>query len=218
MPHHHAADIGILILAAGHGRRFKAAGGEGLKLMARYPEPQADQWAKHQTANQEQVEYRPLLYWTLQQALRSGLPVHLVTRPGLKPLQHLAQALKISMTLIDSQGSGESIAAGVQATLAWSGWLIQPGDMPWVQAADYRQVATALHSGAAQARLMYQGKPGHPVGFDRRYQEALSQLQGDQGARALLETSQLETLEAHRGTITDADLPPPDFSTAQYPP
>lgn len=200
MPDHPVINIGILILAAGHGRRFQAAGGQGLKLMARYRDPRAKP--------SEHADDRPLLYWTLKQAQLSGLPVHLVTRPESQPLQRLAQALKIPMTLVDSHGSGESIAAGVQATPAWSGWLIQPGDMAWVQAADYRQVAAALEAGATQARLMHQGKPGHPVGFDHRYRQALSQLKGDQGARALLKASQLKTLEAHIGSITDADLPP----------
>lgn len=218
MPNTTTAPIGILILAAGHGHRFQAAGGKGLKLMAHYPAPQTGPSKKHQTKGRENTEYKPLLYWTLQQAQRSGLPVHLITRPELQPLQWLAQTLNIPATLIASHGSGESIAAGVQATEAWSGWLIQPGDMPWVQAADYRQVAEALYSGAAQARLMYQGKPGHPVGFDRRYLSALSQLQGDQGARHLLIPSQLKIVESHIGAVTDADYPPPDFSTAQYPP
>ncbi|WP_260607905.1 NTP transferase domain-containing protein [uncultured Klebsiella sp.] len=177
------------MLAAGLGERFKQAGGQGNKLLA------------------QQRNGQPLLALTLQQAKRSGLPLLLVTRPDYPDILALARQYQVPAITLVSNGSGESIAAGVQQTRAWPGWLIQPGDMAWVTAQDHRRVATALADGAQQVRLCWQQQPGHPVGFARGYGEALSRLSGDNGARTLLDPAILKTLNAHAGVIRDADLP-----------
>ncbi len=193
---------GILLLAAGQGRRYQAAGGSVNKLMA----------AQAQYAN------RPLFEVVLEQAIASALSVHVVTRPDNPGVQALADARGITLTLLDSDGMGASIAAGVRATAHWGGWLIQPADMPQITAADYRLVAGALkiHS---QARPHWQGQPGHPVGFSGRWRSALCQLHGDKGARTLL-NHELILLPGHAGVIVDQDLPlpsPDDFYVPPHP-
>ncbi|QSX33315.1 NTP transferase domain-containing protein [Shewanella avicenniae] len=187
------SQVGILLLAAGKGERFIAAGGEGNKLLAMYP-----------NANGDQV---PLLAFSLSQAVASGLPVRLVTRPSETAVIALAEQFGAEVTLIDSQGSSETIAAGVRDSAEWAGWLIAPADMGWLHSSDYLQVAAALTSDDAQARLMFEEVPGHPVGFGKGYYAVLSQLQGDKGARALLQNSKLQRLSGHIGVIKDADLP-----------
>ncbi|KAB8307936.1 hypothetical protein EH228_14625 [Erwinia endophytica] len=180
---------GIVVLAAGVGSRFTRAGGQGNKLLA----PQQDN--------------QPLLALTLQQAQASGLPLLLVTRPEYQDVLDLAQRYGVSAITLASNGSGESIAAAVRQTRRWSGWLIQPGDMAWVTAQDYRHVAALLEQGAPQIRLYWAQQPGHPVGFAACYGEALSRLSGDNGARALLDGALLLKINAHAGVIRDADLP-----------
>lgn len=180
---------GILLLAAGQGQRFLAAGGRGDKLMAAQP--------LHGN--------RPLFAVVLEQAIASRLAVHVVTRPQNAGVRHLAQQHGVALTIIESAGMGESIAAGVRATSHWRGWLIQPADMPQITAADYRAVAKALEA-HSQARPCWQGQPGHPVGFSERWRDALSQLQHDQGARSLL-TQALVLLPGHAGVLVDRDLP-----------
>ncbi|KGD74700.1 hypothetical protein HA49_05090 [Tatumella morbirosei] len=192
---HSATDYGygILILAAGKGRRFHQAGGQGDKLLAKYPD-----------AGQQPT---PLLALTLRQAILSGFPVRIITRPQQTAVQQLAARFNLPVSLADSRGSGETIACGVSDTPHWKSWLIVPGDMGWVTAADYHQVADALSAGAAQARPYWQQQPGHPVGFSAGYRQRLSTLQGDQGARQLLDPSQLVKLTGHPGVVKDADLP-----------
>ncbi|NDJ56500.1 NTP transferase domain-containing protein [Enterobacteriaceae bacterium 4M9] len=193
---------GILLLAAGQGRRYRAAGGRADKLMAAQP----------QHAN------RPLFAVVLEQAIASRLRVHVVTRPGNDGVRSLAHERGIALTIIDSGGMGESIAAGVQATAHWRGWLLQPADMPQITAADYQAVALALET-HSQARPHWQGQPGHPVGFSERWCNALCQLQGDKGARALLNHA-LILLPGHAGVIDDRDLPalpPADFCALPHP-
>ncbi len=194
---------GILLLAAGHGERYQAAGGGGEKLMA----------VQAQHAN------RPLFAVVLEQAIASGLDVHVVTRPGNDGVRALAGERGIALTVIESGGMGESIAAGVQATAHWCGWLIQPADMPQITAADYQMVARALQT-HSQARPQWQGQPGHPVGFSERWRSALCQLHDDKGARTLL-NHELILLPGHAGVIVDQDLPissPDDFYVPPHPP
>lgn len=192
---HSATDngYGILILAAGKGRRFHQAGGQGDKLLAEYPD-----------AGQQPT---PLLALTLRQTILSGFPVRIITRPQQTVVQQLAARFNLPVSLVDSQGSGETIACGVRDSLHWQGWLIVPGDMGWVTAADYHQVADALSGGATQARPFWQQYPGHPVGFTAIYRDALLALSGDHGARQLLNPTILCRLPGHPGTVRDADLP-----------
>ncbi len=181
---------GILILAAGLGRRYKAAGGQGEKLLAPCP-PHDNQ---------------PLIAVVITQALASGLPVHVVTRPESVGIQALANRYQLPVTLITSHVMGESIAAGVRSTGDWDGWLIQPGDMPEITSADYQAVAQALKH-HHQARPMWQNLPGHPVGFGTRWGQALMELNADRGARSLI-GSDVVILPGHPGVIADRDLPP----------
>lgn len=185
--------FGIVLLAAGKGLRFNAAGGAGNKLLAMY--------------RNSQGKSVPLLSLSLSQAVGSGLPVRLVTRPSESVIINLAQQFGAAITLIESGGSGESIAAGVRDSCEWDGWLIAPADMGWLQSDDYLRVAAALTHDDAQARMVHANMPGHPVGFAKSYGSALSQLTGDHGARQLLDRAKLQQLVGHRGVIKDADLP-----------
>ncbi len=185
--------VGILLLAAGNGTRFTAAGGEGNKLLALYP-----------NSNGDQV---PLLAFSLSQAVASGLPVRLITRPDEMEIIAMAEQFGAAVTLVASTGSGETIAAGVCDSANWAGWLIAPADMGWLRSDDYVQVAAALSSDEAQARMMFDDMPGHPVGFGKGYGAALSQLTGDHGARQLLDDTKLVKLAGHSGVVKDADLP-----------
>jgi molybdenum cofactor cytidylyltransferase len=83
-------------------------------------------------------------------------------------------------------------------------------DMPFIQPASHRAVVAALRAGASLAAPQCQGRRGHPVGFDRRWRDPLSVLQGDQGGR--------DILSAHReqlvlcpvddpGVLLDIDRP-----------
>ena len=84
---HSATDngYGILILAAGKGRRFHQAGGQGDKLLAEYPD-----------ARQQPT---PLLALTLQQAILSGLAIRLITRPQQTAVQQLAARFNVPVSV-----------------------------------------------------------------------------------------------------------------------
>lgn len=184
---------GIILLAAGTGSRFIAAGGEGNKLNARL----------QKTAGNVVTVFEA----TLRQACASRLPVHVVTRPENRPVQTCCLREGIPFTLISSAGTGESIAAGVHATAGWDGWLIHLADMPFVTAEVFTAVADRLRQEMI-VRPYWQNEPGHPVGFAQPMREKLRLLRGDNGARELLRSHRMLRLDFnHPAVITDIDIP-----------
>ncbi len=184
---------GIVITAAGRGERFIQAGGQGNKLNAGFADAAG--------------ERRSLCELTLCQALASGLPVQVVTRPDNLPVLAACAANQLPVTLLASAGLGDSIAAGVAATSHWQGWLIHLADMPFVSADVFRQVANALRQHAI-VRPSYAQQPGHPVGFSALLRKQLCQLHGDNGARGLLQGAAVHLLPLeHPGVVQDIDLP-----------
>ncbi|EMH4075512.1 nucleotidyltransferase family protein [Serratia marcescens] len=184
---------GIVITAAGRGERFIQAGGQGNKLNAGFTDAAG--------------ERRSLFEHTLRQALASGLPVQVVTRPDNLPVLAACAANQVPVTLLASSGLGDSIAAGVAATPHWQGWLIHLADMPFVGAEVFRQVADALRQHKI-VRPCYAQQPGHPVGFSALLRKPLCQLRGDNGARELLQGAAVHLLPLeHPGVVQDIDLP-----------
>jgi molybdenum cofactor cytidylyltransferase len=85
------------------------------------------------------------------------------------------------------RGMGYSIASAVNATSHSDGWCLLPADMPYVMASTTSQLIDALCTGAALAAPCYQGRRGHPVAFSNRFVDELCALDGDNGARNILE-------------------------------
>ncbi len=83
------------------------------------------------------------------------------------------------------EGMGTSIAAGVAASSAASGWLIALGDMPSIRVETIAAVAAALDNDSNIVVPVIRGKRGHPVGFSAFYREQLQALTGDKGAREI---------------------------------
>ncbi|CAM3821065.1 nucleotidyltransferase family protein [Serratia silvae] len=180
---------GIVITAAGRGERFIQAGGNGNKLNAL-------------------LQGKTVFEHTLQQALASGLPVQVVTRPENLLVQQVCAAHQVPCTLLASGGLGESIATGVAATANWDGWLIHLADMPFVSPQIFVQVAAALRQHSI-VRPSFQEQPGHPVGFTAILRKQLCVLRGDNGARELLRShGQVYLLHLDQpGIVQDIDLP-----------
>jgi molybdenum cofactor cytidylyltransferase len=169
----------VLILAAGRGERFRAAGGQSDKLDAPLT---------------TSAGTRSVLEHVIAAAQASGLPWHVVRA---QDTAHHAE-----------QGMGTSIATGVAASADACGWLILPGDLPLVQAASLQAVAQALAQGHTVVLPEVQGQRGHPVGFGPVCREALLALRGDHGARALLQQHTVHRLALHdAGCLLDVDTP-----------
>ena len=108
-----------------------------------------------------------------------------------------------------AEGMGRSLAAGVAAAASHPFVFIALADMPFTQPATLRGLKELAAPGCI-VRPLHKGTPGHPVGFAQDYFEALTQLQGDQGAREVIRQHsrslvQLWTDDA--GVVRDVDRP-----------
>ena len=108
---------------------------------------------------------RPVLDWTLAAVRASGLPWHL--EDG------------------GHAGMGDSIAAAVRATAGAPGWLVLPGDLPLLRPDTLRALAGAPAELAVVVPVV-NGQRGHPVRFAAHCGPELLQLQGPQGAAAVV--------------------------------
>jgi molybdenum cofactor cytidylyltransferase len=107
-------------------------------------------------------------------------------------------------------GMASSLVCGVSANHAAAGWLIGLADMPAVPVTAIAGVRNALSDGAALAAPSHAGRRGHPVGFASRYYDQLLELQGDNGARRLLEQDSANLTEIKvddPGILADIDRP-----------
>jgi molybdenum cofactor cytidylyltransferase len=132
-----------------------------------------------------------------------------VLRPGDETLAALlaAEGLRIVVNPNADGGMGTSLACGVAAVDA-DGWVIALADMPAIRPATIEAVAEALAAGAPIAAPACQGQRGHPIGFARRFQAALTALSGDRGGRDILarHSNELRLIEVDDpGVLVDID-------------
>jgi molybdenum cofactor cytidylyltransferase len=113
-----------------------------------------------------------------------------------------------------AEGMGTSIAAGIAALgPEVDAAVILLGDMPEVTGTDVDRLLAAFdpEEGRAIVRAVStDGTGGHPVLFGRRFFEALRGLEGDRGARAIIEENPdfvVDVTLAGRAAETDLDTP-----------
>jgi molybdenum cofactor cytidylyltransferase len=61
--------------------------------------------------------------------------------------------------------------------------------MPFIESATIKKIRLALEEGAAIVVPTHQGRRGHPVGFARQYGDALCALEGDAGAKKIIDAN-----------------------------
>jgi molybdenum cofactor cytidylyltransferase len=157
--------VGVL-LAAGSGSRF---GGE--KLL--HPLEDGVAIAAHAARN-----------------LVAVLPdVVAVVRWGDFPLYDMLEQEGCQVTMFQgaARGMGASLAHGIGEARGADGWVVALADMPRIAPATIRSIVAALEEGATIVAPVQGGERGHPVGFGAALHGELIALDGDQGARAVLE-------------------------------
>lgn len=102
---------------------------------------------------------------------------------------------------------GASLAAGVAARRHAGGWIIALADMPWLDPRTIARVAGAMDAHHCVAPF-HQGRRGHPIGFGADYFTGLAALDGDEGARGLIDPVRLVCLDVEDGgVLRDIDTP-----------
>lgn len=121
--------------------------------------------------------------------LKQALPeVIAVVRAGDDALRARLEAEGVAVhACADAQfGMSRSFVCGVAATAGADGWVIALGDMPFLQPETISTVARRVQETGGIAIPAWRGTRGHPIGFGKRYREELLDVQGDEGARAVV--------------------------------
>jgi molybdenum cofactor cytidylyltransferase len=198
-----SAPVGIL-MAAGRGRRFDPAGARN-KLLQVLPsgEPVVVASARKLLAVMPRVVavVPPSDGGVAALLARLGCEVTVCAHADSGMAASLVHALHYSLrgSLPHSQSAaGEAPAA----------WLVALGDMPHVAPSTVAALRDALAAGAPIVAPVHDGRRGNPVGFGCVHLDALLALQGDQGARRLLQTCPVtEVAVQDRGIFLDIDTP-----------
>ena len=123
--------------------------------------------------------------------LRGALPRVLAVVPlGADRLQRALEEAGCEVLATDrtQRGMGASLAAGIEASASASGWIVALGDMPAVSAATVASLAKTLAEEATLAAPFdAEGRRGHPVAFSASLRDELLALDGDVGARHVLQ-------------------------------
>jgi molybdenum cofactor cytidylyltransferase len=99
---------------------------------------------------------------------------------------------------------GTSLAQGVRAC-AWGteAVVVALGDAPFFSPGDVDALIDAHAGGAAIAVPVFQGRRGHPVVLDSSFRDEMEELDGDAGARHIL--------EREAGSVVEVELPDDGF-------
>jgi len=100
------------------------------------------------------------------------------------------QGFKTVVCETAEEGMSESLTAGVQYFHSGEGvkaLIIALADMPLIKSQTYQSVVAQLKEGDDIVLPSFEGKRGHPVGFNTKFKDELMSLQGDQGAKVLFQ-------------------------------
>jgi molybdenum cofactor cytidylyltransferase len=183
--------VGIL-MAAGRGRRFDPEGRRNKLLQL--------------------LQSGETVVGASARKLLAALPrVIAVVPPDDGGVAGLLAGLGCEVTVCPGADSGmaASLVHAIRHSLPdATAWLVALGDMPHVAPDTLAQLARALAAGAPIVVPVKDGRRGNPVGFGRVHLDALLALQGDQGARRLLQTCPVTAVAVDDpGIFLDIDTP-----------
>jgi len=105
-------------------------------------------------------------------------------------------------------GMAASLTCGIAHVRGAPGWLIALGDMPGVEPATIAALSHAIADGARIAVPVFQGQRGNPVAFSAVHLPLLLALDGDQGARSIVQSHAVREVAVEDGGILrDIDTP-----------
>jgi molybdenum cofactor cytidylyltransferase len=180
--------VAIAILAAGRGSRL----GDDAKPLVRFHD-------------------RPLVSWALDAAVASGLhPIWLVT--GYKGSQ-VAAAAPPGVDVVHNRHWRRGISSSLRSALRAidpyvevSAVCVGLADQPRVGSDAYRRLADTHAAGAQLAVATYGGARGNPVLLGRSLWAEAHQLEGDVGARQLMQRHEVVEVSCDdTGSAVDID-------------
>ena len=196
--HHDAAeiDIGIVLLAAGRASRMGIDGPH--KLLAEF-------------------SGKPLVRHVAETALATR-PVQLVTVTGHRAAEIESALTGLALETVHNPvfagGMASSLVTGLSAEgmMERDGLMVLLADMPGVTADDLTALIDAFRAAEGQAivRAVSNGKRGNPVILPRATYAEILKLQGDIGARHIVENSGLAVIDIEIGAAAHLDVDTPE--------
>lgn len=187
--------LGCVIMACGQGRRFRAAGGSGQKLLA-------------------DVLGMPLVARTASSVPRDLFEVVLsVADPQVADAARACdEPFGVARAEVPEPPRSLAVRCGLQAGLdRWDGCLFLPGDQPLVTRASFTALARAFSADPTRAyRLSWQGSPASPVLFPRSCFGGLMRLEGKDGGGSLIRGGAVDVACVEAATaseLLDVDTP-----------
>ncbi|MBK8250601.1 MAG: nucleotidyltransferase family protein [Gemmatimonadetes bacterium] len=182
--------IGAIVLAAGRGARFG-----GVKVLA-----------MHAGA--------PLVVHVIDQLRASGLDRVIVTAGDhAEEISAAVAGRDVTVVTVDPEGGmSASIRAGIGALpRECDAFLVALGDQPGIDPAVVRRVIETWEgsTSAAVVPVYQEGVPGHPVLLDATLRRRLELLEGDRGARDLLQAlgDRVAWMHVDASVPVDVDVP-----------
>ena len=181
-------DVAVAVLAAGRGSRL---GGD-------VPKPLVE------------LRGRPLVSWALDAATTSGLrPVVLVVGHHGGAVARVApEGVVVVRSRRWRRGIARSLRAALEALEPWAqvgAVAVGLADQPLVGPDAYRRLAGAYRDGARLAMATYHGQRRNPVLLARTMWAQARELDGDEGARVLMDDEAVEVDCTDTGSAADVD-------------
>lgn len=181
-----------ILLAAGRGKRFDPTGQQHKLLQI--------------------LSSGASVITTSAQHLQQALPVSIAVIAQATPAIGAAlNALHVPTYLcLDADlGMAHSLRTGLQNLPdGVDGFIIALADMPFVSVQSIEAIRDRLSAGAEIVVPVYAGQRGNPVGFSKKYVDQLLTLEGDRGARQLLQNAPVtEIVLPDPGILQDIDRP-----------
>jgi molybdenum cofactor cytidylyltransferase/nicotine blue oxidoreductase len=181
-------DVAIAVLAAGRGSRL---GGD-------VPKPLVE------------LRGRPLVSWALDAATTSGLrPIVLVVGHHGGAVARVApKGVVVVRARRWRRGIARSLRAALGALEPWAqvgAVAVGLADQPLVGPDAYRRLAGAYRDGARLAVATYHGQRRNPVLLARTMWAQARELDGDEGARVLMDDEAVEVDCTDTGSAADVD-------------
>jgi molybdenum cofactor cytidylyltransferase len=191
--------VGAVILAAGQASRMAASGSH--KLLAEF-------------------DGVPLVKKSVQSVLAGGVDEAVMVtgyRAGdiRAALGDMAGDPRLS--IVDNRDYASGMASSLRTGLRplrghADGVLVMLADMPGISADDLRKLVEAFRTSGGEViiRAVFAGKRGNPVILPKATFDAISKLEGDIGARPVIEKSGLEIIDIDIGAAAHLDTDTPE--------
>ncbi|MBT5483535.1 MAG: nucleotidyltransferase family protein [Gammaproteobacteria bacterium] len=134
----------------------------------------------------------------------------LVLKAGDEKLaQQYGQHWQICFADAPEKGLANSLSSAVVQVGNWEGAIVALADMPFITTQTYSVLQKAMTRHHIVVPV-YEGRRGNPVGFRKKFYSEIEALEGDQGAKPLLQKYSADVYEqktGDAGIFRDIDKP-----------